>query len=72
MIPRTRELLHATPFEPFTVRTSDGHEYKVPTADHAAITPKGSRLIVFADNYSQAEIGALDIAAVLRNGQTLV
>ena len=42
MIPRIRELLHATPFMPFTIRTSDGREYVAPTADHAAINPKGS------------------------------
>jgi len=69
MIPRIRELLHATPFLPFTIRTSDGREYRVPTADHAAVNPKGSRLIVFSDDDSQAELAALHVATVVRNGQ---
>lgn len=70
MIPRIRELLHATPFTPFSIRTSDGREYIVPTADHAAINPKGSRVIVFADDDSQAELAALRVATVLKNGET--
>jgi hypothetical protein len=69
MIPRIRELLHSTPFIPFTIRTSDGREYVVPTADHAAINPKGSRVIVFADDDSQAEVAALHVATVVKNGQ---
>jgi hypothetical protein len=68
MIPRIRELLHSTPFIPFTIRTSDGREYTVPTADHAAINPRGSRVIVFADDDSQAEVAALHVATVVKNG----
>jgi hypothetical protein len=69
MIPRIRELLHSTPFIPFTIRTSDGREYTVPTADHAAINPKGSRVIVFVDDDRQAEVAALHVATVVKNGQ---
>ena len=69
MIPRIRELLHSTPFVPFTIRTSDGREYTVPTADHAAINPKGSRVIVFADDDNQAEVAALHVATVVKNGR---
>ena len=69
MIPRIRELLHSTPFIPFTIRTSDGREYTVPTADHAAINPKGSRVIVFTDDDRQAEVAALDVTTVVKNGQ---
>ena len=69
MIPRIRELLHTTPFVPFTIRTSAGREYIVPTADHAAINPKGSRVIVFSDDDSQAEVAALHVATVIKNGQ---
>ena len=69
MIPRIRELLHATPFLPFTIRTSGGREYIVPTPDHAAINPKGSRVIVFADDDSQAEVSALHLATIVKNGQ---
>ena len=70
MIPRIRELLHSTPFIPFTIRTSDGREYVVPTADHAAITPKGRRVIIFGDDDSQAEVAALHVATVVKNGTT--
>jgi hypothetical protein len=68
MIPRIRELLRSTPFIPFMIRTSDGRECPVPTADHAAINPKGSRVIVFANDDSQAEVAALHVTTVMRNG----
>ena len=68
MIPRIRELLHSTPFVPFTIRTSDGREYIVPTPDHAAINPKGSRVFVFGDDESTAEVAALHVATVVKNG----
>jgi hypothetical protein len=69
VIPRIRELLHAAPFQPFTIRTSDGREYVVPTSDHAAVNPKGSRVIIFADNDSTVELAGLHVASVLKNGQ---
>jgi len=68
-IPRVRELLHAAAFEPFTIRTSDGHEYTVPTADHVAVHPTAPRVIVFLDNGGQIDIAALHLAAVMKNGQ---
>jgi hypothetical protein len=67
MIPRIRELLHSTPFIPFTIRTSDGREYTVPTADHAAIHPKGSYFFVFRDDESSARITPLHVAAIVEN-----
>ena len=70
MIPRIRELLHSSPFVPFTIRTSDGREYLIPTVDHAAIPPKGSRVIVFGDDDSQAEVSAFHVATVVKSGQT--
>ena len=69
VIPRIRELLHAAPFQPFTIRTSDGREYVIPTADHAAVNPKRTRVIVFSDNDCQVEVAGLHVAAVLRNGK---
>ena len=65
MIPRIRELLHAAPFAPFVLRTSDGREYAIPTADHAAIPPKGGYLIVFGDDGSAAKISGFHVAAVV-------
>jgi len=69
VIPRIRELLHAAPFEPFAIRTSEGHEYTVPTPDHAAVHPTAPRVIVFFDNGGQLEVAGLHLAAVLKNGQ---
>jgi len=70
VIPRIRELLRAAPFEPFAIRTSDGREYAVPTADHAAVHPTTPRVIVFFDNGGQVEVAGLHLAAVVKNGQT--
>jgi len=71
MIPRIRELLHSTPFIPFTIRTSDGCEYAVPTPDHAAVHPKGSYFFVFGDDESSARITPLHVAAIVeQNGQS--
>jgi hypothetical protein len=69
MIPRVRELLHATPFEPFAVRTIDRREYIVATADHAAVHPKGGYMFVFGDDESTTKLSALHIAALVENGE---
>jgi len=66
-----RKQLRQVPFVPFVVRTSDGHDYSVPTVDHAFITPRGNRLIVI-DNEGTANIlGSLHINAVIQqpNGE---
>jgi len=65
MIADVRERLLAAPFVPFFIRTSDGREYSVPTADHAFITPRGNRVIVVADNGATAVLGPLHINSVI-------
>lgn len=65
MIPRIKALLHSTPFSPFTVRTSDGREYVVPTPDHAAVSPKGTYVVLFSDNDTHANVAGLHVAAVV-------
>lgn len=65
MIPRIKELLHSTPFLPFTVRTSDGREYTVPTPDHAAVNPKGTYVVLFTDHGTHANVARLHVAAVV-------
>jgi hypothetical protein len=67
MIPRIRELLHAAPFQPFTIRTSDGREYSVATRDHAAVHPRGTFVLVFGDDESTAKISALHVAALVES-----
>ena len=69
MTPRIREVLHSTPFVPFTIRPSDRREY-IATVNHAAISPRGTRVIVFGDNDSQAEVEALHVATVVKKGDT--
>jgi hypothetical protein len=65
MIADVRERLLAAPFLPFLIRTSDGREYSVPTADHAFITPRGNRVIVVADDGATAVLGLLHINSVI-------
>lgn len=67
MIPRIRELLHAAPFRPFTIRTSDGREYLILTSDHAAVSPKANRVVVFLDNGGQVDLTGLHVAAVAQS-----
>jgi hypothetical protein len=71
MIADVRERLLAPPFVPFFIRTPDGREYLVPTADHAFITPRGNRVIVVADDGATAVLGPLHINAVIQqpNGE---
>jgi hypothetical protein len=65
MIGDVKDRLNATPFIPFIIRTSDGREYSVPTADHAYITPRGNRVIIAKDDDSTAVLGPLHINAVV-------
>ena len=65
MIVDVRERLLAAPFVPFVIRTSDGREYSVPTADHAFITPRGNRIIVVADNGATAVLGPIHINGIV-------
>jgi hypothetical protein len=64
MIQRIKELLQATPFIPFKIKTSDGKEYLVPTSDHAAVSPNNSRVFIFGDDESQTMISGLHLVAV--------
>jgi hypothetical protein len=67
MIQKIRELLRSVPFVPFKIKTSDGSVFAVPTADHAAITPQNSRVLVFGDDESQKTLSGLHIVAVEEN-----
>jgi hypothetical protein len=44
-----RKHLQITPFVPFSVRTSDGREYSVPTIDHIYLPPLGGRVVISDD-----------------------
>ncbi|MBV9128070.1 MAG: hypothetical protein JO117_08300 [Verrucomicrobia bacterium] len=64
MIADIRRLLVTRPFEPFAVRTSDGLEYTVPTPDHAAIDPRGARVIIWFDDSTHVTISGLHLSAI--------
>jgi hypothetical protein len=57
-------LLQRRPFQEFSVLTSDGHVYTVPTSDHAALNPTRTRLIIFTDADEQFSLSALHIVGV--------
>ena len=59
-----RQFLESGPFEPFVIVTSSGNRYRVPSTDHAAINPQGSRIVVWFDDESGVIISGLHIAAV--------
>jgi len=72
MIADVRRRLDRVPFVPFVIRTSDGHEYAVPSVDHAKISPRGHRVVVFTDEDATAVLGPLHINSIIdqqRNGE---
>jgi hypothetical protein len=64
MVEKIRQLLHMMPFVPFKIRTTDGREYVVPTADHAVVRPTGTRVIIFGDQDQDIYLSGLHIVAV--------
>ena len=64
MTDEVRKLMHADPFTPFLVKTSDGKQYRVKHPDYVAISPKGGRIVVFADEEASTTLSALHIVAV--------
>jgi len=49
MKPRVRELLHATPFEPFIIRMADGREYRVDHPDFVLAASNEHTQVVIED-----------------------
>ena len=70
MLEQIRQFLRANPFVPFDIRTSDGREYHVPTADHAHIRPGERKFYVYLDDGRDAVISTLHLAAVLGEAGT--
>ena len=64
MTDEVRKLMHAEPFHPFLVKTSDGRQYRVKHPDYVAISPKGGRITVYADEETSSTLSALHIVAV--------
>lgn len=64
MTDEVRKLVHAIPFVPFIVKTSDGKQYRIKHPDYVAISPKGGRITVYADEETSTTLSALHIVAV--------
>lgn len=56
--------MHAAPFEPFTIVTTSGRRYPVPSADHAGINPTSSRVVVWFGDDGSVTVGGLHVAAI--------
>jgi hypothetical protein len=59
-----RQHSDGAPFEPFTIVTSRGRRYPVPTADQAGLNPQATRVVVRFDDDSSVTIAKLHIAAI--------
>jgi hypothetical protein len=65
MIADVRQRLEQISFVPFSIRTSDGHEYPVPTHDHAHISPRGNRVVIFLDEGPAVLLGPIHINSII-------
>jgi hypothetical protein len=59
-----RRLLAERPFAPFSIYCTDGGVLRVPTIDHAVISPTGRLVIVFFDDNSAQYLSPLHISRV--------
>lgn len=66
MIGDIRQHLQAAPFEPFTIVTTSGRRYPVPSADHAGLNPTLSRVVVWFADDASVTIAGLHLAAIER------
>lgn len=64
MIADIRQLLAVRPFKPFFILTTGGNRYPVPSAEHAAVDPQRSRVVVWLDDGGSVTISGLHIAAI--------
>ena len=62
MIADVRDRLERAPFIPFLIRTSDGHEYPVPSREHAHISP---RVVIFLDEGPAVPVGPIHINSIV-------
>ena len=61
MLDEVTKRLRAVPFKPFAILTTDGYRYRIPHPDHAFISPRGTRVVVFDDNDTSAMFTALPV-----------
>ena len=70
MVADIRQHLQAAPFEPFTIVTSSGRRYPVPSADHASFNPQGTRVVVWFDDDASVTIAGLHVAAIEKGNRS--
>ena len=58
------QYLSAVPFEQFSIVTSSGRRYPIPSSDHAGIIPTRNRVVIWFDDGGSVTISALHIAAI--------
>ena len=59
-----RNALQKAPFIPFDLVTGDGGKYRVPTPDHAAVSPSGRIAAVFHDDDSASHLDVFLVTAL--------
>ena len=64
MIARIKELKATAPFRPFVVVSSGGRRYRVASAGHVSIHPRGGQAMVWLDDGGGISLAAGHIAAV--------
>ena len=69
MIADIRQLLAARPFERFFIRTSGGNHNRISSAEHAAVGPQQSRVVVWFDDGSSVTVSGLHIAAIQKEAR---
>ena len=65
MIADLRDRCDKARFLPFTIRTSDGHDYAVPTIDHICFPPGGRRVVVANDKGIVSILTPLHITGII-------
>jgi hypothetical protein len=58
-IEQVRTTLHASPFQPFTVRMADGRQFPVPHPDFLNLSPTGRTAVIFHPDGSASIVDLL-------------
>ena len=64
MIEDIQRLLEGAPFQPFTIVTSSGKNYRVASRDHAGFSPDKKRVLIWFDDSSHITVSPLHITAL--------
>jgi hypothetical protein len=63
-IDQFREVLHAAPFQPFTIHVADGRSLPVSHSDFIAIMPDGETIIVVAPKEKKPSFAIVDVPLI--------